>query len=391
MTAGIGQDRRLEEIISTSQGVFVAPFDGGWVAYDVIAEMTHVLGPLGVIATIDEPTLVSELVEELVANSPEMDRADAIETITTAVDELVNLQLLNRDEPFEALAPWAGSPRPADETLSWARGRTHQVADVAITFRSNEPSLLPKIDACFQPNPAVLVSAEGDRGLRREVFIDAEVMSNGGIRLDARDRWDFTNEQGFFQQILDFTNEYAARANSYATLHAGAVRTPDGRLLVLPGQIDSGKSTLTAALVAAGCDYVSDETVGLLADSLAVTSYLKPIALSDESREVLGLNGQSNGTTLVSELRDDVVLLEGAIGTPAEIVLPRFAPGAELRIERLSPLAALKELLANTHNLGRCGSVGLEAVAKAVETIPVFKLVHADAVSTADVLMVGGT
>jgi hypothetical protein len=367
------------QVIRPSSGVFLTLFEGGLVAYDAVEEMVYLLGPLGAIASIEGPTPCTEIVDEMVGGGGIGD-VEAMAAVKQTVDDLRSLHLLDRIEPAEPIAPWSGSSRSAADVDGWESGIAHQVADVAITFRSNDPSLLARADACFQPHRAVRCEFGDDDGLRRSAFIDVERLDEGRVRVDARDRWDFDSEAGFFRQILSFVNEYAALACSYATIHAGAVRTPDGRLLLLPGQIDSGKSTLTAALVQAGCDYLSDESVGLLPDSLSLTTYLKPVALSSESREALGLPPESNGMTSVCELSNDVVLLEGAAGPPSEILLPRYAPnGPAHLLERIGPREALRELLANAHNLGRAGGVGLEALAKAAETIPVSRLTYCDA------------
>lgn len=67
-------------------------------------------------------------------------------------------------------------------------------------------------------------------------------------------------------------------------LHAGSVRDPDGRITGLP---EAGKSTLTAALVMAGCDYLGDELVGVRADSPRAAGFPRVPALDETSRHVL--------------------------------------------------------------------------------------------------------
>lgn len=378
-------------VIRPSDGVSVVPFEDGFVAYDAVEELAHVLGPAGLFAMTEGSTSIQEIVGELLAVMDHIDPDEATTFVAHAVDELRSLELIDRVEPFSPPDPWSGSTRPIDEVADWAAGRAHQVADVTVTFRSPDSDLLSRVDRCMQPNQATCLPAAigGDRGISRSVFIDVEPVDGGGVRVDARVRWDFPSEAQFFRQILGFLNEYAAHASSCATLHAGAVRTPDGRLLVFPGEIDSGKSTLTAALVMAGCDYISDESVGLLRESLYITSYVKPLALSAESRKLLGLAAESNGTTSVTELRSDAVLLEGAVGRPTAIVLPRYRRRAKLRFEHLGTQEALRELMANTHNLGRSGVVGLAAVARAAGVIPVTRLTHGDAVSAASAITHG--
>jgi hypothetical protein len=55
----------------------------------------------------------------------------------------------------------------------------------------------------------------------------------------------------------------ARRTGSYLLVHAGAVSSPFGDGLVLPGSSGAGKTTLVAALVRAGFGYLSDETAPL--------------------------------------------------------------------------------------------------------------------------------
>ncbi len=369
-----------DQVIQPSSGLLIAAFHDGFVAYDTINEIAHILGPMGFIAAIDRPTSS----EALISMALPIAGADASAAVAAAIDELRATHLVDRVMPITPHEPWAGSSRNPDDSTGWAHGMTHQIIDTAITFRSNDPALLARIDRYFRPAATSACHDEGDRGIRRTASIDVEHLGDGGVRVDARDRWDFDSAEGLFRQILSITNEYASYATSYATVHAGAARTPDGQLVVLPGQIDAGKSTLIAALVRAGCAYGGDESIGLLPDTLSVTTYLKPIPLSAESRRAIGLPAQSSGTTSVAELREDTTLVEGALQAPSSIVLPRYDSGASgVRLERLGTLEALRELLANTHNLGRAGSIALAAVAKAAESIPVTRIVYDDATAAA--------
>ena len=72
--------------------------------------------------------------------------------------------------------------------------------------------------------------------------------------------------------------------------HAGVVRHPSGRLAVLPGTSGTGKSTLTAAAVLAGFEYLSDEALCVRYGETEALPYLKPINLMDWSRSHLGID-----------------------------------------------------------------------------------------------------
>ena len=85
----------------------------------------------------------------------------------------------------------------------------------------------------------------GDSSTEPDTYIDLEDTGDGGVTVWARDMWRFVDRQSLFGQFCNFVNEYAARLDGIVVLHAGGVRTPDGRVLVLPGSVDAGKSTLT--------------------------------------------------------------------------------------------------------------------------------------------------
>ncbi len=72
-------------------------------------------------------------------------------------------------------------------------------------------------------------------------------------------------------------------------VHAGVISL-DGEAIAFPNTSGGGKSTLTAACVEAGFDYVSDEALCIDVRNGLVIPYPKPIALSDRSVELLGLS-----------------------------------------------------------------------------------------------------
>lgn len=71
-------------------------------------------------------------------------------------------------------------------------------------------------------------------------------------------------------------------------VHAGVVSSA-GRAVAFPASSGDGKSTLTAACLAAGFDYVSDEALCLDFVTGGVMPYTKPLMLSPWSREAVGL------------------------------------------------------------------------------------------------------
>ncbi len=70
----------------------------------------------------------------------------------------------------------------------------------------------------------------------------------------------------------------ALRSRSIFDLHAGAVRTPSGRGVLLVGDAGAGKTTSTVALVLAGCGYVADDTILLRRERSPVAASVVSIA-----------------------------------------------------------------------------------------------------------------
>ncbi len=87
--------------------------------------------------------------------------------------------------------------------------------------------------------------------------------------------------------LADLNRNAVEQYKGFAT-HSGVVAI-DGRAIALPADSKGGKSTLTAACVMAGFDYVSDESLCLDIETGLVKSYPKPIMLSSESCRLLGI------------------------------------------------------------------------------------------------------
>ena len=116
-------------------------------------------------------------------------------------------------------------------------------------------------------------------------------------------------------------------------VHSGVVRSGE-RLIALPAQSGNGKTTLTAALLQRGFEYLSDEAL-VLRDATTVLPYPKPLALSPWSRETLGLGAAEVETLFTPEELGTSV---GDGGALTDVVLASYgaahpemtqAPGSE--------------------------------------------------------------
>lgn len=355
-----------QAFIRPSRSLFLAPFGDGLAVYDPVTETAHILGPLeSWIVTIDAPTVAADLVRQAAAESG-VPEAEIEPRVVGAVTSMRVLGLLDRNEVYERPGPWRGSSRPSGGRST---GVAHSVAGERIAFRSSDRALLDAVDHWF---------GGGDAAGPAPKVIDIDAADDGGVTVFAADEWHFPDWPSFFSQLVHVVNEYAARVDSVVALHAGAVRTPDGRVLLLLDHESAGKAPLTAALVQAGCDYVSDETVAVRPGSLAVLGYPKPLTVNEEAWRLLDLPGPVRSHLPARELRNDVRLLGEDAGTVDEIIVTAYDPVPPGTVRRLDPADALKVLVTNTRNLGRVGAPGLRALCELAERVPVTQLTRDD-------------
>lgn len=78
----------------------------------------------------------------------------------------------------------------------------------------------------------------------------------------------------------------ASAVADHVVLHAAAVARA-GRALVLPAEMEAGKTTLAAGLVDRGWAYLTDEAVALTLDGGRVRAYPKPLSIDPGSQAVL--------------------------------------------------------------------------------------------------------
>ncbi|MCB1029267.1 MAG: hypothetical protein KDB24_16070 [Microthrixaceae bacterium] len=360
-----------------SSGVLVAAMGDGAIAYDLATETAHHLN-----ASAGALLVACDGGGDLDDAVAAWARQGGVSATTVAADvavglaELERLALIGRRQPFSEPAPLTGSTAVA--AAGATTGEAHRVIDHDVVLRSEDRPLLAELDGflAMGRTPAPAVANDGQQHLR--TVIDVRRESGGHVVLEADREWTFADAQACRESLTSVINEYAVGSRSCAVLHAGAVRSPGGEVLVLPAPSGNGKSTLTGAFVAAGWDYLGDEAIGVRSGSSVAVGYPKRLSIGGESGEVLG-RPELRGDIDPAELRPDVAYLGGDVGPVSRVVLPRFQPGASGAVERLTPSEAVVDLLANTLNLARAGQVGLDAICDLAGFGPVDRLVHRDA------------
>lgn len=181
-------------------------------------------------------------------------------------------------------------------------------------------------------------------------------------------------------------------------IHAGVVAGEAGCVL-LPAPPGSGKSTLTAALVRAGLDFLSDE-VALLADgTLEAIPFPLALCVKDTGLDVvarlfphawtLPLHRRGDGKR-VAYLPPPVdrIPAHDARRSVAAVVFPSYAPGAACACRPLGKVEAAERLFAQC--LGVATRLDAGRVGRMVEwlrRVPCHELVFADVSAAADAVL----
>jgi hypothetical protein len=183
------------------------------------------------------------------------------------------------------------------------------------------------------------------------------------------------------QSLLWHANRQAIdRSQESVLVHASAAAHA-GTALVLPGPMGAGKSTLVAALVRAGLDYLTDEVVAIDPGSGLVRPYPKYLSLDREhgaappSAAVRAFLGD---TTLVApdDLRPGAAAREPA--QPRLVVNPRYERGATATLTPLRPAAALAALAQHAFHVEADAPRTLEVLGALVEQSRCYELVSGD-------------
>lgn len=164
-----------------------------------------------------------------------------------------------------------------------------------------------------------------------------------------------------------------------AVLHAAAVADGAGGAIALPGACGRGKSTLTAALVGAGADYLSDDCVPLDALGRAVAV---PFGIC------LKQSGWAAGEAVLPAAATAPVFACAERGPCRYVAPPRVAPrplplsafvfpsftaGAPLSLRSMTPAETLAALVAGRAWLSRDPS-GLATALATIERTPAWRL-----------------
>jgi len=171
------------------------------------------------------------------------------------------------------------------------------------------------------------------------------------------------------------------RTRDFLLLHAGAV-VREGGAVILPAPAESGKSSLTIALLEAGFDYLSDELGAIDPVSGRIFPYSKRIWVTDGSFEFFpGLAERLqdreglSARLLKRYIRpEDVDASVGAAGPVRLVVFPTSDHHGPPRLTRMLRAETVHHLAANSFNLPTYGERGLVRLSQIAREAPAYRL-----------------
>jgi hypothetical protein len=229
---------------------------------------------------------------------------------------------------------------PKLDRLAWAEGVAVIAYGVRLGIRANRAGVIAQYLAALPPawklarSPGVerLYSVIAGGGSRRGLPPSHLVYANGE-RLVRAPQVEQAAE-AFEHDAQLYVAEMSPRR---VFVHAGVVGWR-GRAVVIPGRSFSGKTTLTAALVRAGCTYYSDEY-----------AVLDPAGRVHPYTRLLGIRESGADARATRYAVEELGGRRGVRPLPvALIIVSHYKPGAQWRPRRLSAGEGALAMLDNT-------------------------------------------
>jgi len=205
-----------------------------------------------------------------------------------------------------------------------------------------------------------------------------------------KDRWKLYHDScqvGSYPRVDDVVPHLVAIMNRTAledaarfAIHSGAIAM-GLRTVAIPAESGHGKTTLTAALVKAGFDYLSDEAL-VFDDDGSVVPYPKPFALSEWSARKLGvpIRGEETLAT-ASDLGGKV----GEGGRLTDLILSEY--GHEyLTLEPLPKSQAVAALIQYSFNHYKDPARAFRIATDVARDLSVWRLEYDDPIEAAEVI-----
>lgn len=280
-----------------------------------------------------------------------------------------------------------------------------RVFDQRFELRTNDAGVAGLLSELY----AAMLEGEGDRGhldvhgdLHLDVGADPTVYrllapSDGSAGVVARDDEVLVTSPrpatllgrlvwAINRQVIDGTTDRVL-------LHAGAVDL-DGAGVVIPAEMESGKTTLVTGLLDRGFGYLTDEAASVTTE-LVLEGYAKPLSIDPGSWEVLAHHDPALAAELAPYLERQWQVPAQRIGPVVDrtrlamIVFRRYEPETPTRLEPVSPGTAVRLVVGSTFVTDRehLALDRLHELAAICGQVPAYELVGDDLGAACDLVI----
>lgn len=252
-----------------------------------------------------------------------------------------------------ASASQGGHPPPEPLPRSWIFDRPYEILGTAFRIRSDDPSTARHVGDLLKP----FRGSQRPRASDQHLFslVSRGLSEDGYRKLYGGDRLVYRTEHrgSLLNRLMAELNIRALEGVPDLACHAGVVSL-EGRAVAFPAPSGGGKSTLVAACLLAGFDYVSDEALCVEFGSAEVVPYPKPLRLSAWSLRRLELLDSpfsvgAQGEALVTAERDLGGRLASRPLSLHAVVLPEPGPGPS-RLTEMGRAEIVSRLLRYSFN-----------------------------------------
>lgn len=170
----------------------------------------------------------------------------------------------------------------------------------------------------------------------------------------------------------------ASSVERYWLMHAASV-TREGYTIILPADMESGKTTTTAGLLREGFGYVTDEAVAVDPDTLWVTPFPKTLSIDPGSWHLFPELEQQHAVPKARQWHVPAADLgtetaQAPVPPPSIVVIPKYVGGSSTDVIPMTQAEAAFELSRMTFHFHHHPRRNLAAVGRLVRSASVVRM-----------------
>jgi hypothetical protein len=339
--------------------------------------------------SFDGSTTVADLSSAL-AEAFGANRHDVQRDVAALCADLFSQGLLEGGRPTGLETPPAASIGPAprtpfdpSENFPYHSGR-FRALDHDFGIRTNDRRLADHFERSLRS-----FAAAGSPARWYSVIYDAEAGEPYRVYIDDEGLFAPPDADTVARYLLWHVNyQVITNSSSHLLIH-GAGATLGQQAVVMPAQMNAGKTTLVAGLVLDGLDLLTDEVIALNLTTGMVDPYPRALNIGEGSWATLAAlrPADRDGDDPLPRLLwhvDPTAIRPDAVANPASIrwvIGPRFEAGSVTRLEPMSRPEAVKLLHRHAFNKHRFGNTGVRALVNAVSGARCARLLNGDLAS----------